>query len=136
MAPRREESKILFPWERRRGLRSVFRSHRGRQLLFVVACLAAFGWLRHRDATSRAIRQTRQVIAVATAGIDAWRADHEGTCPSSFTDLVSRGYLYELPVDAWGQPLRMTCPGRATRDRFEVVSDGPDGEPGGLDRVE
>jgi general secretion pathway protein G len=50
--------------------------------------------------------------------------------------LVSEGYLAEVPLDAWGRVLRLTCPGRKDPQAFDVSSDGPDGEPGGLDRVE
>ena len=35
-----------------------------------------------------------------------------------------------------GGVLRVTCPGRRDLKGFEVSSDGPDGLPGGLDRVE
>jgi general secretion pathway protein G len=48
----------------------------------------------------------------------------------------TEGYLAIDPVDAWGRPLRLTCPGRNDPTRYDLMSDGPDGELGGLDRVE
>ncbi|HEX7603074.1 MAG TPA: type II secretion system protein GspG [Polyangiaceae bacterium] len=49
---------------------------------------------------------------------------------------MADGILRDVPVDAWGHPLRITCPGRLDPKGFDVSSDGPDGLPGGLDRVE
>ena len=34
-----------------------------------------------------------------------------------------------------GKPLRLSCPG-AEHARYDLSSDGPDGRPGGLDRIE
>ena len=39
-------------------------------------------------------------------------------------------------IDAWGKPVRLLCPGRRDPAGFELSSDGPDGLPGGLDRVQ
>ena len=78
---------VFFPWEKRRGVRSLFMRARARQLLLLACGVAAFVGLR-------------------------------------------------APRDAWGRPLRVTCPGRKDTRGFDVSSDGPDGEPGGLDRVE
>jgi general secretion pathway protein G len=64
------------------------------------------------------------------------RADHDRACPASLADLVSGGYLHQVPRDAWGRPLRVACPGRIDPAGFDVSSDGPDGEPGGRDRVQ
>ena len=68
--------------------------------------------------------------------VSAYRADHENACPKELTELVAQGYSHDIPLDAWGRPLRLTCPGRRDPRGFEIVSDGPDGIPGGLDRVE
>ena len=52
------------------------------------------------------------------------------------SELVASGYARDLPVDAWGRPLRLVCPGLRDPRGFDVYSDGPDGLPGGLDRIE
>jgi general secretion pathway protein G len=132
----REQPKVFFPWERRRGLRTVFRGARVRQALLVVGAIAAFACLRQRELRASQVRATRAEITTAARSIAAWRADHERPCPASMNDLVSGGYLPELPLDAWGRALRVTCPGRKDPQGFDVSSDGPDGEAGGLDRVE
>jgi general secretion pathway protein G len=132
----RREPMVFFPWERRRGFRSLFMRSRARQVLAVVGSVAAFAVLarvEHRAAEERA---TRAEINDTIAAVDKWRADHESGCPASPLDLVVAGYLQETPRDAWGKPLRLLCPGRRDPAGFDVSSDGPDGEPGGLDRVE
>ena len=71
-------------------------------------------------------------------------ADHGGGCPRDLGELVPGGYTRDLPLDAWGRPLRLECAGArgaavaSPTDAlgFRVSSDGPDGVPGGLDRVE
>ena len=132
----REQPKVFFPWERRRGLRTVLRGARVRQALLVVGGIIVFASLRQRELRASQIRATRAEITTAARAIAAWRADHERPCPASINDLVSGGYLPEPPVDAWGRALRVTCPGRKEPQGFDVSSDGPDGEVGGLDRVQ
>ena len=36
-------------------------------------------------------------------------------------------YLNELPVDGWGRPLYVRCPGSTSHDVAEVISAGPSG---------
>jgi general secretion pathway protein G len=132
----REQPKVFFPWERRRGLRTVFRGTRVRQVLLIVVGLVVFAFLRQRELRASQVRATRAAITTVGRAMAAWRADHDRPCPLSMSDLVSAGYLSELPRDAWGRSLRVTCPGRKDPQGFDVSSDGPDGEPGGLDRVE
>jgi general secretion pathway protein G len=134
MLGKRDESKVFFPWEKRRGLRSLL--GRGRQALLVAAVVGAFMLLRARGQHAAQVRATRATITATMSALAAWRADHERGCPATLADLVSGGYLHHVPRDAWSRPLRVTCPGRKDPRGFDVSSDGPDGEPGGLDRVE
>jgi general secretion pathway protein G len=136
MPRRTDEPKVFFPWEKRRGLRALFGRAGARQALFGAGVVATFVFLRERELHGADIRATRATIAATMAAISAWRADHDHGCPSSLADLVSGGYLHKVPRDAWGHPLRVTCPGRKDPRGFDISSDGPDGEPGGLDRVE
>jgi general secretion pathway protein G len=130
------EGRVFFPWERRRGLRSLFGRARARQVLLLVGAVALFLVLRAREQRAAEVRATRAEIGDASRAIAAWRADHDHACPTSLADLVTAGYLHQVPRDAWGHPLRVTCPGRRDPQGFDVSSDGPDGEPGGTDRVE
>lgn len=136
MSPPRAESRVFFPWEKRRGLRSLVARGRGRQVLAIVAGLLVIVLLYRREHHAAQVRATRAEIRTAANALSVWRADHDRACPASMVDLVSTGYLHTVPRDAWGQPLRVTCPGRRDPLGFDVSSDGPDGQPGGLDRVE
>ena len=136
MGGSRGEPKVFFPWEKRRGVRSLFARSRVRQALFVAAGVLALAFLRERDERAADVRSTRAAITTTINAVAAWRADHDRACPGSLADVVSGGYLHRVPRDAWGRALRVTCPGRTDPHGFDVSSDGPDGEPGGRDRVE
>jgi general secretion pathway protein G len=109
---------------------------RGRQALLVVAGTLVVLGLRERERRDAAIRATRATITTTIRAVAMWRADHDGACPPSLGELVAIGHLRALPRDAWGRPLRLTCPGRVDRRGYEVLSDGPDGKPGGVDQVQ
>lgn len=136
MVTRRRESKVFFPWERRRGLFGVLGRARVRLVLAVALGLVLVVWIRSREETAAGIRATRATITTTQRAVMAYRADHGGTCPRELGELVTGGYQRSLPVDAWGRPLRLTCPGRRDARGFDIASDGPDGVPFGLDRVE
>lgn len=127
---------VFFPWERRRGLRGLLGRTRIRAALFGMLALAMVLLLRRHEEHKAAVRATRASITDTYRAILAYRADHSGTCPREIGELVRGGYMRDAPMDAWGRPLRMRCPGRVDEKGFEVWSDGPDGVPGGLDRVE
>ena len=98
-----------------------------------IAVLLLFG-VKERSAAG--IRSTRATLGVVGRAVDAWRADHERGCPPSLGALKDEGYLAVDPVDAWGRPLRLLCPGFSNPQGYDLMSDGPDGVMGGLDRVE
>jgi general secretion pathway protein G len=131
-----ESRRVFFPWERKRGALGVL--GRARTRLIVGAGLLLFGLVavRQREEKLASIRATRASIDVADRSVMSYRADHAGACPRDLSELVASGYARDLPVDAWGRPLRLTCPGLHDPRGFDVSSDGPDGQPGGLDRVE
>ncbi len=134
--PARPEPSVFFPWERRQGVRSLLGRTRARQTLLAVGALVAIVVLAKREKAASEVRSTRATITMAMQAVEEWRADHDRGCPGSLSDLVSAGYLHQVPRDAWGRPLRVVCPGRKDTHGFDVSSDGPDGEPGGPDRVE
>ena len=129
-------SKVFFPWERRRGLFGLIGRARVRIIAGAVVALALILWIRGREEHAAAVRATRASITSMYRAVARYRADHEGACPKELSELVVGGYSRDIPVDAWGRPLRLTCPGRRDPRGFEISSDGPDGIPGGLDRVE
>ena len=82
------------------------------------------------------IRSTRATISLVASAVDAYRADHERKCPATLEGLKVDNYLAVDPLDAWGRQIRLVCPGRRDPQGYELMSDGPDREMGGLDRVE
>jgi general secretion pathway protein G len=127
---------IDLPWERRGGLVRRLRLTRARPFVAIVlvAGLAVLLGSRERQRTGE--RSTRAALLIVRRAVDAYRADHEGKCPKQLEELESASYLAELPQDAWGHPFRLVCPSRREGVSYDLSSDGPDGEPGGLDRIE
>jgi general secretion pathway protein G len=136
MSGKRGEPSVFFPWEKRRGLRSLIGRGRVRQGLVAAGAVSCLMFLHSRERYAAEVRATRAEITTAGDAVSAWRADHDRACPGGLADIVSGGYLHQVPRDAWGHPLRVTCPGRIDPAGFDVSSDGPDGEPGGRDRVQ
>jgi general secretion pathway protein G len=136
MVGRRDEPRVFFAWEKRRGIRSLFSRGPARRAVLVILGVGAFLLLRERENRAAQVRATRAEITTVTHAVGAWRADHDRACPGSMAELVSAGYLHRVPRDAWGRPLRLTCPGRRDPKGFDLTSDGPDGNSGGTDRVE
>ncbi len=102
-------------------------------LLLLALCL----WMAARERDRGGVRSTRATLLVARRAVDTYRADAGGQCPKGgWDEIVSRGYLTGPPRDAWGHVITLTCPSRHPNKSYDVSSDGPDGEPGGLDRVE
>jgi general secretion pathway protein G len=133
---RRSELKVFFPWERRKGVFGILGRARVRLVVGAIALVALIVWIRAREEKAAAVRATRATMDGVYRSVTAYRADNAGQCPKELAELVTKGYAREVPVDAWGRPLRLTCPGRRDAQSFEISSDGPDGIPGGLDRVE
>jgi general secretion pathway protein G len=127
---------VFFPWERKRGLLGALARARVRQVLVVLAVIAFIVLLRRREEHAAAVRATRATITTAERAVAAFRADNAGQCPKTLADVVAGGYAREVPLDAWGRPLRLVCPGRSDPLGFDLSSDGPDGIAGGLDRVQ
>ncbi|MEO8801085.1 MAG: type II secretion system protein GspG [Polyangiaceae bacterium] len=132
----RSSSKVFFPWERRRGLFGMASRARVRLVVGIALALAFVIWIRGREERAAGVRATRANITTATNAIASYRADHGGKCPPTLDELVHGGYARDVPTDAWGHALRLTCPGRRDPAGFDLESDGPDGVSGGLDRVD
>ena len=75
--------------------------------------------------------ETRAVIADVRRAVGQFQEDM-GRCPYNLRELVRPArtgvrYLQELPVDGWGNPLWVRCPGRYDPEGLDVVSAGPSG---------
>lgn len=130
------QSRVFFPWERRRGLVGFMLRARGRLAVAVVLLVVLLVVVIRRERHGSAVRATRASIGDASRAVASYRAASGGKCPGAMEDLVRAGHLLDVPIDGWSRPLRLVCPGRKDPKGFDVVSDGPDGEPFGLDRVE
>jgi len=128
--------RVFFPWERRRGLWGAIGRARARFILGAIAIVVVVVVIRRREEHAAAVRATRATIDTAFHAMIHYRADHTGGCPRDWNEVVAQNYLRDVPLDAWGRPIRLTCPGRRDKAGFDLESDGPDGLMGGLDRVE
>jgi general secretion pathway protein G len=137
MARRRpRDQTIFFPWERGNGLWRGRGMARAKLIAAALSMALLLLLLGARERRKMGVRSTIATITVVRMSLDAYRADHERQCPPSLDALKTEGYLAIEPIDAWGRPLRLTCPGRTDAAGYDLMSDGPDGEIGGLDRVE
>jgi general secretion pathway protein G len=130
------DQRIFFHWERGRGLRRRLGLGRARPVLLVLLLLGFVLWVGARERERAGVRQTRATLLHVRQAVDAYVADHDGECPPNLAAVAIYGNLSEPPKDAWGRPIRLICPAREEGKRYELMSDGPDGEPGGLDRIQ
>jgi general secretion pathway protein G len=129
-------SSIFFPWERRGGMRRLFGKGRVRPVLVIAAIIGFFFLIGTRERRASGIRQTRATLLAMRRAVDGYLAENSGACPERLEQALAYGSFNEVPTDAWGNPLRLVCPARREGERYELLSDGPDGLPGGLDRIE
>ena len=136
MARKTSRARVFFPWERKRGIFGLLGRTRARLVLGVVLTILFIVLVRRREEHAAAVRATRASMTTAGRAVTSYRADHSGSCPREMAELVAGGYAHDVPTDAWGRPFRIACPGRRDTLGFDIWSDGPDGLPAGLDRVE
>jgi general secretion pathway protein G len=136
MRRRTSDRRIFFPWEGRRGIRRWVRLRRARPFFWGALAVGFLVLVGMRERRAAGIRQTRATLALARRAVDAYAADHDGGCPADLGAVIKYGSFTEVPSDAWGRPLRLDCPTEGSVAQYEIMSDGPDGEPGGLDRIE
>ena len=132
----RSESRIFFPWENRGGLRRVFAQGRFVTLvsaLFILTFMSAVFAHERRNAGER---QTLLALSRLAPAVERYLLENDEGCPSSLRAVVPYLSIPKLPRDAWGRPLRLVCPSVREGAKYVLMSDGPDGHPGGLDRIE
>jgi len=133
---RQREQTIFFPWERGGGFLRGRGMARAKLIGLTLGMATLLLLLGARERRKTGVRSTMATIGVVRMALDAYRADHEKKCPPSLDALKTEGYLGIDPLDAWGSPLRLVCPGQKDPEGYDLTSDGPDKEIGGLDRVE
>jgi general secretion pathway protein G len=133
---RKSESRSFFPWERRGGFFRRLGLDRLRPLLGAGLVFGLFGLVLVRERTQAGVRRTRAVLLDVRQAVDAYLADHGGQCPGDFAALAAYAPVKGIPRDAWGQPLTLICPSSEPGEPYQLMSAGPDGIAGGLDRIE
>lgn len=131
-----EQRRIFFPWESRGGLLRALRTRRLGPLLIGALVIGFVVVVGIRERRRAGVRQTRAVLLDARRAVDGYMAAHDGGCPADLNAVVEHAALEAVPRDAWGRPLRLACPGRTEGAAYDLISDGPDGKPGGLDRIQ
>jgi general secretion pathway protein G len=104
--------------------------------LVVLAAAGVVAMVGMHERRAAGVRRTRATILNVRGAVDAYMSDHDGGCPAPSLDGLANYTNFEIvPKDAWGKPLRLECPG-GDHARYDLSSDGPDGRPSGLDRIE
>lgn len=131
-----KDRRIFFPWEGRGGLRRFISVGRVGPFVFLSVLVAFVVWVGVRERHAAGERETWVGLESLRNAVARYIVEQEGSCPPSLeavTDFLPRP---ELPRDGWGRPFRLVCPSDRPGYDYVVMSDGPDGEPGGLDRIE
>jgi hypothetical protein len=127
---------IFFPWERRKGVARLLGTGRVRPVAIVLFSITFVVLVGSRERRQSGVRQTRATLLSLRRGVDAYMAENDGACPQNLEKVLDFTSAKKVPNDAWGNPFRLVCPARRQDERYELMSDGPDGKPGGLDRIE
>jgi hypothetical protein len=137
MAKRRPfERHIFFPWEKRKSVVRRIRIDQAGPVLLAAGVIAVVVLMGMYERRSSGVRRTRATILNVRRTVDSYMADHDGGCPKGGLGGLGEYETAEAPPrDAWGRQFRLSCPG-ADHSRYDLYSDGPDGKPGGLDRIE
>ena len=133
---RSSEKRSFFPWERRGGLFRRLGLYRLGPLAIASCLIALLALVVVRERRQAGVRRTRALLLDVRQAVDAYLADHKGQCPDSFAALADYGAFRGTPKDAWGNPLTLICPGAEPGEAYRLISAGPDGIAGGLDRIE
>jgi hypothetical protein len=130
--PRRARTSIALPWERQGSrLRELVATGQWRRVALALVALGIAGGIWQSAEARGKVRRTREEIAETRRALAQFR-EHMGRCPYSIGELVhpSRAgvrYLRDEPLDGWGNPLWVRCPGRYDEGGVDVVSAGPSG---------
>lgn len=126
------KSSVVLPWESRGAwLRDLVEEGRLRIVPVVVGSALVVGWGASAAVHRHDVQRTRGTIDEVHQALDAFRLDY-GRCPATLRELLhpprtGLRYLEAEPLDAWGNPLWIRCPGRYDPDGADVVSAGPSG---------
>lgn len=130
------ERRIFFPWEGRGTFREYFAVGRVAPVVVISALLLLVWSIGRAERQAAGERLSLVAMGQLRGKVERYLALHDGKCPSAPEDLLSEAGLAEWPVDGWGEPIRLICPADRPDVPYVLMSDGPDGQAGGLDRIE
>jgi hypothetical protein len=134
---RTREHRIFFPWEiRGRGLLAWLALGRMRPVVLALTAVVVVVAIATSERRRAGVRQTRATLIDVRRAVDRYIADHDGGCPPDLGAAVEYAHVDTTPRDAWGGTFRLICPSSHKDQAYELMSDGPDGKPGGLDRIQ
>ncbi len=90
--------------------------------------VVAFGQL----AKAKVNTAKNQVVQIQQQ-CEMYMLEKNGKCPKDLADLKAAGVINKVSKDPFGKDYVLTCPGE--HGSIDVVSYGPDGEPGGDDDI-
>jgi general secretion pathway protein G len=133
---RHSQQRILFPWDVRVGVLRWLLLGRMRSILTVGAVVLFVSLIAMREREQSGVRQTRAALFDIRRAVESYMAEHDGACPPNLESVAPLVKGEGIRKDAWQRPLELSCPGKRSGLAYELMSDGPDGVPGGLDRIE
>lgn len=128
--------RVFFPWERTGGFMRRLGLHRVRPFFWAALVALAVVAIGMREREALGVRRTRAILRDVSSALDRYLAQNDGQCPRRFAQLAPYAGFADVPRDAWGNPLRLTCPSPRGDLPYLLSSDGPDRLPLGLDRIE
>lgn len=130
------ERRIFFPWEGRGTIRQFLVLGRVGPVLVLSLFVTFVFWVSERERHAAGVRVTMVALQELKAPVERYLLENEGKCPPTLDAVVEYATFDEVPRDGWGRSVRLVCPSDRDEVDFVLMSDGPDGRPGGLDRVE
>ncbi len=130
------DRRIFFPWDGRGGVRRFLQMGRFLPLLGLVGFVFLGSFVVARERYRAGVRRTCVSLDLVRPAVHRYLLENNGACPSNLEDVAQFLARPELPRDGWGRPLRLVCPTVNENVPFVLMSDGPDGLAGGLDRIE
>jgi general secretion pathway protein G len=117
-------------------VRRFFARGRMFSILLVLLIFGTIYSMVQRERYEAGVRRTVRALSVVRPLVERYLLVKEGECPTDLEAVRLQHSMNALPRDGWGRPLRLVCPSVRPGVEYVLMSDGPDGKPGGIDRIE
>jgi len=99
----------------------------------VMSAVGVFAFEAYRRAQRKVAQSDIHDLKVA---VRHWAINHSGeTCPNTLQELYTLKYIVRAPRDPWGREFLYACPSQTSGEDDDIVSKGPDGQPGTDDDI-